>query len=95
MKTALTDYYMDRAAELLEKEFGNNLQVAIKVEHINRLDKTVTLKVGLYDGKDFLSVFGVVTIQERDTISLSNAEGLIKTNFRDWVHLTTEGFKAE
>ena len=86
---------MDKATKLLEKEFGNNLQIAIKIERINKLDKTVTLKVGLYDGKDFLSVFGVVSVQERDTISLNNAEGLIKSNFRDWIHLTTEGFKAE
>ena len=95
MKTPLTDYYMSKAAELLEKEFGNNLQIAIKVERINRLDKSVALKVGLFDGKDFLSVFGIVTVREHGTVSLSDTEGLIKSKFSDWVHLTTEGFKAE
>ncbi len=94
MNTRLTDYYMNKAAEVLEKEFGNNLQIAVKVERINK-DKDVTLKVGLSDGKDFLSVFGIATLKKDETIYFSSKEGLIKANFKDWVHLVTEGIRYE
>jgi len=94
MKTALTNYYMNKASEILEKEFGNNLQIAVKVEGINK-NKDVTLKFGISDGKDFLSVFGIVTLRKDDIVYLADSEGLIKTNFRDWVHMTTEGINRE
>jgi hypothetical protein len=98
----LTKYYMEIASKLLEERFGNDLHIAIKVEKVeqkggffSKKKKRTTLKVGLYDGKDFLSIFGIVTLDEGATVELGNAEGLIKADFKDWVHLTTEGVDWE
>ena len=87
MKTILTDYYKNEATELLEKKFGNNLHIAIRVEDIDRLNKIATLKIGLHDGNDFISVFGNLSLYEGELVILEDTEGLIKTNFKDWIHL--------
>jgi hypothetical protein len=106
MTAKLTKYYMDIASKLLEEKFGNNLHIAIKVMKVEEKTKggffskkvktkKTTLKVGLYDGTDFLSVFGIVTVDEGSTLELTNSEGLIKTDFKDWVHMITEGIDWE